>query len=188
MIENKKLVIYAGIFLVCLVFFYFNSGVSFLPPDEIDYQGEKVKLSKYYLDYDSYKNDPENIDPSELGKIEKLIMELPVQTVFHDRESMIRAMFELKFPGYGLGCFGEKVQDDGNLFAGYSIEIPKANKERVIVYHKRNESYYLIDDFISPVVDYVDIMGIKKVNDDLIYCTVSGETVVVRPLNKEAWE
>jgi hypothetical protein len=31
-------------------------------PSYMDYRGEKIKLTKYYLAYDSYKNDPDNID------------------------------------------------------------------------------------------------------------------------------
>jgi len=33
----------------------------------IDYRGERIKLSKSYYDFDTYKNDPDNIDPSKLG-------------------------------------------------------------------------------------------------------------------------
>jgi hypothetical protein len=29
--------------------------------NEIDYRGERIKLTKAYVDYDDYKNDPENI-------------------------------------------------------------------------------------------------------------------------------
>lgn len=185
--ENKKTFIYIGIALVCLIFLLFNSGIPFLPQNEIDYQGEKIKLAKYYFNYDSYKNDPENLDPSELGKIEKLITEFPVQTIFNDRVSMVRAMFELQFPGYGLSSFGERVQEDGNVFAGYSVEIPRAKKERILVYHKRNKSYHLVDDFISPVVDYNYIMGVKKQDNQLVYTSITGDIVIARPLNAKLW-
>ena len=36
-----------------------------LPPDAIEYRGERLKLTKAYHDYDDYKEDENNIDPSE---------------------------------------------------------------------------------------------------------------------------
>jgi len=33
-------------------------------PSDIEYQGEKIKLTKYYLSFEDYKDDPDNIDPS----------------------------------------------------------------------------------------------------------------------------
>lgn len=34
-------------------------------PSHIEYRGQEIKLSRYYLDYEEYKDDPDNIDPSE---------------------------------------------------------------------------------------------------------------------------
>jgi hypothetical protein len=73
------------------------------------------------------------------------------------------------------------------VFAGYSIEIPKAKKERILVYHKRNKSYHLVDDFISPVVDYNFIMGVKKQDNQLVYTSMTGDIVIARPLDATLW-
>src|SRR5262245_46857241 len=48
------------------------SAVRRRPPDYVEYRGEKIKLSKYYSDYDSYKNDPDNIAPSETTRVQQL--------------------------------------------------------------------------------------------------------------------
>jgi hypothetical protein len=52
---------------------------------EIDYRGEKIKLSKPYRDYDEYKNDPDNIHPSETARVQGLVMSAPIAGVLERR-------------------------------------------------------------------------------------------------------
>src|SRR5437879_3064309 len=76
-------------------------------PSDVDYQGEKIKLTKYYLSFEDYKDDPDNIDPSENARVERLVARAPIGHHFADRKEMVKALFELKFPGYGLGFTGD---------------------------------------------------------------------------------
>ena len=46
--------------------------------DQIDYRGEKIKLTKAYADYAAYKNDPENIAPSETERVQRLVLGAPI--------------------------------------------------------------------------------------------------------------
>lgn len=32
-------------------------------PSDVEYRGEKIKLTKYYFSFEDYKDDPDNIDP-----------------------------------------------------------------------------------------------------------------------------
>ena len=47
-------------------------------------------------------------------------------------------MFALKAPGYGMTSFGEKPQPDGSILAGFSVEVPRADKARVLVFRGRD--------------------------------------------------
>ena len=53
--------------------------------NEIDYRGEKIKLTKAYADYDEYKNDPDNIDPSETERVQRLVLGAPIARTFGSR-------------------------------------------------------------------------------------------------------
>ena len=75
----------------------------------MDYQGQQIKLTKYYLDYDDYKNDPDNIAPEETSRVEQLVMNAPIASSFPDKRAAIAAVFEIKFPGYGAGGFAGTV-------------------------------------------------------------------------------
>src|SRR5215471_3494849 len=72
----------------------------------IEYQGEHIKLTKTYYEYEDYKDDPNNIDRAENTRVERLVSEAPIARLFQDRRQMVNAVFDLKFPGYGLGGFG----------------------------------------------------------------------------------
>src|SRR5215471_1184034 len=81
----------------------------------IEYQGKHINLTKTYYSYEDYKDDPNNIDPSENARVERLVSQAPVARVFQDRRQMVNAVVDLKFPGYGLGGFAETSSVDSAL-------------------------------------------------------------------------
>lgn len=48
-----------------------------LAPSSSEYRGEQIKLTKFYLDYDNYKSDPKNIDPSEVARVQRRVSSAP---------------------------------------------------------------------------------------------------------------
>ena len=52
---------------------WFATGNKMSSDDSIDYQGQPVKLSKSYSDYDDYKDDPNNLAPGEADKVQGLV-------------------------------------------------------------------------------------------------------------------
>jgi len=153
-------------------------------PSDIEYQGQKIKLSKYYLSFEDYKDDPDNIDPSESARVARLVREAPIAHQFADRNELVRAIFEIKFPGYGLGSLGESPQPDGSILAMFSVEIPRANENRYWVFEKYESSYKLANDFTGP-----DVPGFRKVrreNGALSYTWANGGPTLTRPLTKNA--
>ena len=114
----------------------------------IDYRGERIKLSKSYYDFDTYKNDPDNIDPSETRRVQKLVMEAPTGHWFPDRLSAFQATGDIQFPGYGSAS-GEGQESDGSELLSIDVEIPRAEKNRYFLFRLRGGGYELLDDFVE---------------------------------------
>lgn len=119
----------------------------------IDYRGEKIRLSKSYLDFDIYKNDPDNIDQSEAPRVQKLVMEAPISHSFADRLSTFQATGDVQFPGYGSGS-GEGQESDGSELLSIDVEIPRAEKNRYFLFRARDGGYELLDDFVEREIAY----------------------------------
>jgi hypothetical protein len=165
-----------------------RSEVSQTAEDEIGYRGEKIKLTKPYSDYDDYKNDPDNIDPSELPRVQRLVREAPIAPSFSNRWEMLQAVSALAFPGYGSWQFGDKSQADGSLISGHGIEVPRAGKARVLVFRCTGKGFDLIDDFIGPFDPSIENRIVKvTINDGkLIYTTFANTTVLTRDVREKA--
>src|SRR5215475_1836829 len=118
--------------------------------NEIDYRGEKIKLTKAYSDYADYKNDPHNIHPSETERVQRLVLRAPIAKTFGSRLEASKAIGQIAFPGYGSGGFMEQLQADGSVLMGFSVEVPRAGKERYFVFQGKDGAYTLIDDFVHP--------------------------------------
>lgn len=149
-------------------------------PDYIEYRGEKIKLSKYYPDYDSYKNDPDNIDPSETGRVQQLVLSAQINRQYPTRIAVFQASSEVAFPGYGSGGMGGATLPDGDTVTGFSVEIPRLDKERYFIFRSHNGVYTLVDDFVAnePL-----LTGMQPVKDDLVFYDVNGKPALRRKLN-----
>ena len=97
---------------------------------------------------------------------------------------MVKALFDLKFPGYGLGFTGNSAKTDGKARELSSVEIPRAGKNRYLLFEERNGSYTLIDDFVAPNVP--EIMRAREENGVLMYSTRNDERVLTRPVNTKS--
>jgi hypothetical protein len=147
--------------------------------DEIEYQGQHFKMSKAYHDYSDYKNDPNNIDPAENARVEQAVTNARIASTFPTADEMSSAVSELQFPGYGMSSFGEQPQPNGTALEGFSIEIPRADKDRVLVFRRDNGSYTLIDDFVTP--SEAGIGQVREQAGRLVYCSIDGKPLLSRP-------
>ena len=156
--------------------------------DEMDYRGEKIHLSKKYVDYDDYKNDPDNIATSEIPRVEKMMTEARVGPDFADWGAFVDQISVIKFPGYGMGS-GPKVAGTGREFLVQTIEIPRVGKERYFILEKLpGGKLKLVDDFVhaqdphSPA--YWGVQSINLVGDTLIYTDRNSKKVRETNLNQ----
>jgi hypothetical protein len=147
-----------------------------LPPGDVEYRGETIRLTKWYFSYDDYKDDPESIAPAERVRVERLVASAPIGRIFNGRMEMIRAVSDIRFPGFGMSQFGEKSQSDGSVLAGYSVEIPLAEKDRCLVFRGRSGIYTRIDDFVVPAEPA--IRAVRQDRDQLVYTTHDGREVL----------
>jgi hypothetical protein len=152
-------------------------------PSSIDYRGQKIKLTKFYLDYDDYKNDPENIDPSETERVQRLVSEAPIAHSFASRKDAARAVFEVRFPGYGAGGFGGAIKDVDGSLNGFTVEIPRTDKSRYFIFRNDHGTYTLVDDFV--MADPWGMETVGEENGKLVYRTASGEPKLVHPIVKQ---
>jgi hypothetical protein len=116
--------------------------------DVMRYRGEAIKLSKSYADFDQYKNDPNNIDSSETSRVQTLVATAPIAQTFTSRESLFKATQDIVFPGYMSGVIPGGPQPDGDELFAVPIEIPRAKRNRFIVFRGHNGQYRVIDDFV----------------------------------------
>jgi hypothetical protein len=140
--------------------------------DEMDYRGEKIRLANKYVDYDDYKNDPGNIAPSEIARVERIMTEARIGPDFADWKAFVDQAFTIKFPGYGMGS-GPKDAATGREFIVEVIEIPQAAKDRYFVLEKMaGGALRLVDDFVRPRgrwSAFGAISSIRLVDDRLVY-------------------
>lgn len=153
--------------------------------DEIDYRGEKIRLSKKYVDYDDYKNDPANLAASEIPRIERLMTDARVGPDFADWRDTAHQVSDIKFPGYGMAS-GDDVVAAGREFSVRSIEIPQVAKERYFVLEKlAGGTFRLADDFVAqrdPGSAFAPISSIRLVDDRLVYTNRKGSIVRETPV------
>jgi hypothetical protein len=147
---------------------------------EIDYRGEKIKLTKAYADYATYKNDPENIDPSETERVQRLVLSAPIAKTFGSRLEASKAIGQIAFPGYGSGGFVEQSQADGSVLMGFSVEVPRASKERYFVFRGKDGVYTLVDDFVHPDTAGL-VRSVTRRGNDLVFISTDGKEAFVRP-------
>ena len=132
---------------------YCSWRIFWSPDDVIEYRGQTIKLSKAYRDFDEYKNDPENIHPSETERVQRLVIGAPIGHSYESRLDLFEATGRIVFPGYGAGSSGGRLSD-GTEFVAITIEIPRANKDRYLVFQDRYGRFELIDDFVNGEIAY----------------------------------
>ncbi len=152
-------------------------SVSQFAPGSIEYLGHSIKLTRDYSTYEEYKDDPNNIDPSQSQLVEQLVSQAPVKIRYQSRDELTKRIFEIMFPGYGLADLGAQRQSDLSM---YGIEIPQVGKSRYLVFRETNGVYTLMDDFVAS--DDKPIWSVWAGDGELTYSTESHEVVCKRPI------
>jgi hypothetical protein len=157
-----------------------GTGGNTIAGDTIDYGGQHFKMRLPYDSYEDYKDDPDNLNTNELGRIEQTMEAVKVPATFKDRDDFDHFMFfELEFPGYGWGGIDASVQtDDGSTLELASADIPQRDKDRVLVVRKEpGGRLNLVDDFIYANDETNSIERVKLEHGQLKYFDENGRLV-----------
>ena len=146
--------------------------------DTLEYQGQHFKMKRAYASYEDYKDDPDNLDTNELGRIEQAVISAKIPPTFKDRKAFIHTLiFDLQFPGYGGGGMGGQSQtDDGSTLDVQSVEIPQRDKERYIVVRESRIGWTFVDDFVATTATNA-IARVKLEKQKLLYYNQNGGLV-----------
>jgi hypothetical protein len=152
---------------------------------EIDYRGEKIQLARKYVDYDDYKNDPDNLAAPEIARVERLMTEARIGPDFASWKDFADQASTIKFPGYAMNP-GPKVVAAGREFVVEVIEIPQVAKDRYFVLENlTGGTLRLVDDFVTPHshgTAFLAIPSVHLVDDRLIYSDRDSKIVRETPL------
>jgi hypothetical protein len=120
---------------------------------KVTYQGQTIKLAHRYPDFDSYKDDPDNLPAAELDRVAALVKGAVIPQQFGTREQANDYLYsEIMFPGYGLSL----MQLDKPV-ALFSVEIPQMEADRWITMVQKGDKWIVIDDFEWPTSKgYID--------------------------------
>ncbi len=143
----------------------------------IDYRGQEVKLSRRCFDYDDYKNDPSNIHPSEVTRVQAMVREAGVKKRFSTWEDAGHDVLDVAFPGYGSGS----MKSEWKSLRVFSIEIPKAEDCRVFVLQPSGSEWVLTDDFLAPKCGMWEV---TPEGDTLVFVDLHSKNRFVRPHNR----
>jgi hypothetical protein len=154
--------------------------VSRFIPSSIDYNGQKIKLTKLYLDYDDYKNDPDNIHPSETKRVQQLVSQAPIGHSFPGLLEAVTAVGKVKFPGYASGGFGSRKPDGDGTLAGFVVEIPRSENTRYFIFRCAPGQCVLLDDLIAS--GSLELSDFHRDANNLVYTNESGQVVLTRPI------
>ena len=156
------------------------AGKAAQPRPFMPYGNAEIGLSREYSDYDEYKNDPNNIAPDERERAANLVRSAPLPRTVPDVKQVIHAVSDVVFPGYGSTQFGQKGLPDGTSLLGFSVEVPTAAQERLIVYRCQPQGCYLADDAV--VSDKLPIIEVVLAGSELVYRSHDHRELLRRPL------
>jgi hypothetical protein len=164
-----------AVVIACLAWFVLPRFI----PSSITYRGERIKLTRYYWTYEDYKDDSDNIDPTENGRVQRLVEEAPIAGSFRDRREIATAIVEIAFPGYGSGGFGG--WNANSELIGFVVEIPRSSTGRYFVFRKNEKGYTLIDDFLDSSMSGID--HIEEKDGSLVYSMTGHPERLIRTLH-----
>ena len=154
-----NILLIAAVCLVCLVAAAYGLYRRRLALTHIEYLGQSFKLPRVYPSYESYRNDPSNLGPENLRRIQLLVQSHSSAGPFADAEAFGRQMFELKVPGYGMASLTVESSEPKPLLLAF--EIPGTQKWRYLFAAGPAGAVRILDDFVheAPRIAQAQLQG-----------------------------
>jgi hypothetical protein len=146
----------------------------------ITYRGEGIRLSRSYASYEAYVADPQNISPTEIERVARLMHEAVQPASFPSRDEAFAALSELRFPGYGAGSLKTLESTGAAELRVMFFEIPRTGQARFVAIAGDQQGFRVIDDFVA---SYRQLADVRWQGGELLYGDGRG-TVITR---HQAW-
>ena len=118
--------------------------------DEVEWRGEKFKLKQKYLDYEEYKDDTNQLAPSEIERVKKFMLAISVPKVASSETDLRQSLRQMRFPGFGSSYAGAVKDERGNRYILNEYEIPQKQEQRTLLYRvDTNGTCRLVVDAVS---------------------------------------
>jgi len=118
--------------------------------DEIAWRGEKFKLKQKYLDYEEYKDDTDQVATNEVERVKQFMLAIKVPKVASSDKDLIRALSEMRFPGFGSSYVGLVRDEHGTRYILNEYEIPQKQEQRTLLYRvEKDGTCHLVIDGVS---------------------------------------
>src|ERR1051326_3128112 len=66
--------------------------------DEITWRGEKFKLKRRYFDYEQYKEDSDQLAPTEVERLKQFMLSINVPKTANSETDLRHSLAEMRFP------------------------------------------------------------------------------------------
>jgi len=152
-----------------------------MKPENIAYRGQEIPISKSYVSYDDFKNDPGNIPKDQIGRVEQLLLDAPAPAHCSSAAEFVLAIGNIQFPGYGLSQMRTPQKDGTSIFL-LQIEIPRRNRNRALVYQSQGSEFILLDDFVASKADA--LIQVVLDGDHLKFLDHQEKVVLRRPIRR----
>lgn len=145
----------------------------------VDYLGVRIQLARAYADFEDYKDDPKNLSPESIRRVEAIMRSAPFAHTFTNTEALSRELERIQFPGYGsfyANQLGAKL--DPSLELVY-LEIPGGTLNRYFAVERiSNGTLRVISDFVAPASP--EITRVHRRNGVLSFESSQGKPIIVK--------
>lgn len=148
----------------------------------VDYMGNRISLSRAYVDFDEYKDDPKNLPRQSIRRAESIMRSVPFGPNFANTAALSQELDRIQFPGYGsfyANQLGGRL--DPSLELVY-IEIPGGKLNRYFALERaENGTLRVVADFVASALP--EIARVHRRNGALSFESQQGAPIVVRKEN-----
>jgi hypothetical protein len=145
----------------------------------VEYLGNRIPLSRPYVDFDEYKNDPKNLPEQSIRRIESIMRSTPFGPGFPNTHALSRELERIQFPGYGTfyaNQLGAKL--DPSLELVY-VEIPGGKLNRYFAVERSNEgALRVVADFVARASP--EISRVHRKNGRLSFESSPGKVIATK--------
>ncbi|TFV93978.1 hypothetical protein [Massilia horti] len=144
----------------------------------VEYQGQRIQLSRAYADFDEYKNDVKNLSVKQAGQVEALMQKTRFGPSFANAQALDNALAELQFPGYGMFYANQLGAHIDTMLELAYVEIPMKDRNRYVVLEKTpTGGFRVVVDFIAGATP--EITRVHRGSDGKLVFTDSTGTKIV---------